>query len=30
MSAEGQEGMNAFLQKTKPRWVVEAEESAAR
>jgi methylglutaconyl-CoA hydratase len=30
MSAEGQEGMNAFLQKAKPRWVVDAEESAAR
>jgi methylglutaconyl-CoA hydratase len=30
MSAEGQDGMNAFLQKAKPRWVVDAEESAAR
>jgi len=30
MSAEGQDGMNAFLEKVKPRWVVDAEESAAR
>jgi methylglutaconyl-CoA hydratase len=29
MSDEGQEGMNAFLRKAKPRWVVDAEESAA-
>ena len=30
MSAEGQEGMNAFLRKVKPHWVVKAEESSAK
>jgi methylglutaconyl-CoA hydratase len=30
MSDEGQEGMNAFLRKAKPRWVIDAEESAGR
>jgi methylglutaconyl-CoA hydratase len=30
MSDEGQEGMNAFLRKEKPRWVIDAQDSAAR
>ena len=30
MSDEGQEGMNAFLRKEKPRWVADAKKSPAR
>ena len=30
VSEEGQEGMNAFLEKRKPRWITDVDESSAR